>query len=179
MDNDKVLMERFKQGEKEAFEELMIHYRHSAIGFAQRFIHDAYMAEDIVQEAFAYVYVFRDRYDSKYSFKTYLYTIIRNKSIDYLRKKKEVSLYDESLITSSEMVEEALLRRDTVDCVNRNIRKLKADYKAVLHLIDYEELTYKEAAKIMGKNTASIKILIYRARKKLRSLIEKEGSLNV
>ncbi|WP_432662035.1 RNA polymerase sigma factor [Wukongibacter baidiensis] len=179
MDNDKSLMERFQSGDKEAFERLITQYRCQAISFAQKFIHDAFIAEDIAQDAFAYIYVYRDRYNSRFSFKTYLFTIIRNRSIDYLRKKKELTLYDDSIVTSKEDVEETIIKMDRASCLNRNIDKLKSDYKAVIHLIDYEGFSYNEAAKIMGKNMATIKILIYRARRKLKSLIEKEGYLNV
>lgn len=179
MDNDKELMKQFQKGDKNAFEQLIIHNRHRAVSFAQRFIHDPYMAEDIVQEAFAYVYVYRDKYNSKYSFKTYLFTIIRNKSIDYIRSKKESCLYDEALDCNEESLEEAIIKKDVADCVNRNINKLKDDYKTIIHLIDYEGFSYAEASKVMSKNVAGIKILIYRARRKLKSLIEKEGYLNV
>jgi len=179
VDNDKALMERFQNGDKEAFEQLITQYRCQAISFAQKFIHDTFIAEDIAQDAFAYVYVYRDRYNSRYSFKTYLFTIIRNRSIDYLRKKKELSLYDDSIVTCRDDVEETIIKRDRASCLNRNIDKLKSDYKAVIHLIDYEGFSYNDTAKIMDKNIASIKILIYRARRKLKALIEKEGYLNV
>ncbi|SKC88274.1 RNA polymerase sigma factor [Maledivibacter halophilus] len=180
MDTDKELMASFQGGDKDAFERLIIKYRHKAISFSQRFIHDPFMAEDIVQDAFAYIYVYKDKYNSKYSFKTYLFTIIRNKSIDYIRKKRDTPLYDDkSLISKGEALEDTIIKRDKANCVNRNLNKLKEDYKTAIHLIDYESFSYKEAAKIMGKSNAGIKVLIYRARKKLKSLIEKEGYLNV
>lgn len=179
MDKDKELMAKFQNGDKKAFEQLVIKYRYNAISFSQRFIHDPFMAEDITQDAFAYIYVYRDKYNSKYSFKTYLFTIIRNKSIDYFRKKQDRPLYDKALISQGENLEETIIKKDRANCVNRNIDKLKEDYKTVIHLIDYEGFSYHEAAKIMGKSKAGIKILIYRARKKLKSLIEKEGYLNV
>jgi len=178
VDKDKELMARFQKGDKDAFEQLIIKYRYKAISFSQSFIHDPFMAEDIAQDAFAYIYVYKDKYNSKYSFKTYLFTIIRNKSIDYIRRKKDNALYNEVLIPHGEALEEAIIKKDRADCVNRNIDKLKSDYRTVIHLIDYEGFSYSEAAKIMDKNMASIKILIYRARKKLKSLIEKEGYLN-
>ena len=55
---------------------------------------------------------------------------------------------------------------------------MKEEYKTVIYLIDYEEFSYKEAGIIMGKNLAQIKILVFRARKKLKLLIEQEGYTN-
>ena len=51
------------------------------------------------------------------------------------------------------------------------IDKLKEEYKTAIYLIDYERFSYKEAGIIMGKNSAQMKILIFRARKKLKLFI--------
>ena len=175
VDEDKLLMKKFQEGNENSFEELIIKYRASAICFAQRYTFDKFIAEDITQESFAYLYVYKDKYDNKYSFKTYLFTIIRNKSIDYYRKIKREGL-QYNLYNSSELdtPEDIILRHEIKDLVINNINKLKEDYKIALYLIDYEEFSYKEAGSIMGKNLAQMKILIFRARRKLKLLIEQE-----
>jgi RNA polymerase sigma factor (sigma-70 family) len=85
MDEDSALIKSFLKGNNESFERLIIIHRAKALSFAQRYLHDMYAAEDIVQESFADIYVYRERYKDRYSFKTYLFTIIRNKSVDYIR----------------------------------------------------------------------------------------------
>ena len=95
MKDDKILMKEFQNGNEESFEKLIIKYRNSAVYFSSRYTMDKYIAEDIVQEAFAYIYVYKDKYNEKYAFKTYLFTIIRNKSIDYIRKISNESLNDD------------------------------------------------------------------------------------
>jgi RNA polymerase sigma-70 factor (ECF subfamily) len=82
MDEDSALIKSFLKGNNESFERLVIIHRAKALSFAQRYLHDMYAAEDIVQESFADIYVYRERYKDRYSFKTYLFTIIRNKSVD-------------------------------------------------------------------------------------------------
>lgn len=175
VDEDKSLMEKFQGGDKEAFEQIILKYRKAAIAFAQRFLHDRYMAEDMVQESFAQIYVYRDRYKSKYSFKTYLFTIIRNKCIDYIRKQGRLLLYEEVTSFDSKSPEDRLIQKERRDMISSNINKLSNDYRTAIYLIDYEGFKYKEAAKIMDKNIAQMKILIYRARKRLKLLLEKEG----
>ena len=54
----------------------------------------------------------------------------------------------------------------------------KEDYKTAIYLIDYEGFSYKEAGIILKKNSAQMKILIFRARRKLKSLIEQEEYTN-
>jgi len=54
----------------ESFEKIVLEYRENSINFAKRYINDAQICEDIAQEAFAAVYVNRDKYNPKMSFKT-------------------------------------------------------------------------------------------------------------
>ncbi|WP_026894688.1 RNA polymerase sigma factor [Clostridiisalibacter paucivorans] len=175
MNEDKVLMTKFQNGDKYSFEQLILKYRNTGISFAKRFLHDRYMAEDVVQESFAYIYVYRDRYNDKYSFKTYLFTIIRNKSIDYIRKENRIVLYKDDSFVDLNSPEERVIEKEDKDLLNISINKLNDSYRTAIYLIDYEGFKYKEAAKIMGKNLAQMKILIYRARKKLKCLLEKGG----
>lgn len=176
MEEDKLLMKKFQEGNEQAFEELIIKYRASAVYFAQRYTSDKYISEDITQESFAYLYVYKDKYNEKYSFKTYLFTIIRNKSIDYYRKIKKEDLQDNinSLSTLDKLAldnpEDISIKDERKNLVIKNINKLKKDYKTAIYLIDYEEFSYKEAGIIMGKNLAQMKILIFRARSSMYNL---------
>ncbi|MFD3158102.1 RNA polymerase sigma factor [Haloimpatiens sp. FM7330] len=172
---DLKLIRNFKDGDKESFEKLVIKYRQTAISFSQSFVHDYYIAEDIAQESFASIYVYKERYDEKYRFKTYLFTIIRNKSIDYIRKKHTTFLHEATEPISSVDVEEIILKKEQKEMLNEKINELKYDYKIVIYLIDFYGFSYKEAAKIMGKNLMQIKILVYRARKRLKILLQKEA----
>lgn len=170
---DEQLQRIFQSGDKESFEKLIVKYRANAVAFARQLIGDAVMAEDITQESFADFYVNHERYDGRSSFKTYLFSIIKHKSIDYLRKKKPVELEDE--IASDRCTpEEAYLEKEQKHLLRRKLGLLKDDYKMAIYLVEFEELSYQEAAKVMSKNMAQMKILIFRAKKKLRELMEQE-----
>jgi len=173
---DLKLIDSFIDGDKTSFEELMIEYQESAIAFAKRYVIDEYIAEDIAQEAFAYIFVHREKYKRKYSFKTYLFTIIKNKSIDYIRKNKRINFlenmepknYSAAIIDENYLsAENEVMKKEEIEVVKECLKQLKADYRTVLYLYEYEDLSYKEIAKIMNKNIAQIKILMFRARKKL------------
>lgn len=175
MDEDKILMRKFQEGDEKSFEALIIKYRAAAVCFAEKYTYDKFIAEDIAQESFAYLYVYKDKYNEKYSFKTYLFTIIHNKSVDYYRKLKKDNLqYNLENLSSSYTIEDIILKNERRNLFKNNISKLNEDYKMAIYLIDYEQFTYKEAGKIMNKNLAQIKILIFRARRKLKLLIEQE-----
>jgi RNA polymerase sigma-70 factor (ECF subfamily) len=157
-------------GDREAFETLVLRHRIPAIRFAQRYIRDEFTAEDIVQDSFTIIYVKRMAYNTKYSFKTFLYTIIRNKCIDYLRKIKHQSLEEVEIIASS--AEEVVIDKEERKEVRRLVSTLNEEYQRAIYLYEYEDMSYKEIAKIMNKTVAQIKITIFRARKKIQKAVE-------
>ncbi|MBU5591243.1 RNA polymerase sigma factor [Clostridium sp. MSJ-4] len=175
MEEDLILMKNFKAGDKESFERLVIKYRENAINFCQSFVHDYHISEDIAQDSFTYIYVYKERYNEKYAFKTYLFTILRNKSIDYIRKNHDITLnkIPESIFPKE--TEDIVLQKEEQALIKEKINELNNDYKTIIYLIDFQEFSYKDAAKIMGKNLMQIKILIYRARQRLKVLIKEEG----
>lgn len=173
MDIDSKLMKEFQQGNKESFEKLIVRHRASALTFAKKIIKDPHLGEDMVQESFADLYVYRDRFNTNYSFKTYLFTIIRNKCIDYIRKNKAL-IFEEIHKAANYTVEKEILSKEQNSIIFKKINQMKEDYKIALYLVEYEELSYSEIANIMGKNLGQIKTLIYRARKKLQKLLKGE-----
>lgn len=172
--DDKTLIKKFLAGDDESFEELIIKYRANAISFAIRYIKDYHFAEDIVQESFATIYVYKERYNNKYPFKTYLFTIIRNKAIDKLRKLKKINNqpYEFKLYRSPEDI---VIEQEQTCVIMQKFSELKEEYQTVLYLSQYENLKQKEIAKVMNKSVAQIKVLNYRAKKKLQKLCEKEA----
>lgn len=121
MEHDLLLMEKFKNGHNQSFELLVIKYRQNDINFCQGFVHDYYIAEDIAQESFAYIYVYKERYNEKYSFKTYLFTILRNKSIDYIRKNYDVPLKEMPNMISLEEPEKILLQKEQKNLLKKKL----------------------------------------------------------
>lgn len=173
-DEDSALIKKFLSGDNESFERLVLIHRAKALSFAQRYVHDMYTAEDIVQESFADIYVYRERYKDKYSFKTYLFTIIRNKSIDFIRKNKNIFVNENTDSIEASNLEENFLKKEQITAVRSKINELRDDYKTIIYLIEYYNFTYEEAGRVMGRNIGQIKILVYRARQKLKAMLEKE-----
>lgn len=175
--NDNELMEQVKKGDKLAFEELVLRYRRNAIGFAYRFVKDSGFAEDIVQESFASIYIKRESYKGKSSFKTFLFAVIRNKCIDFLRKNNKIMSVDyESLeLTDGELsLDEIVERKNKIMQVKKLLSDLNEDYRTVFWLYEYDGFSYKEIAEIMGKTVPQIKIALYRARKRVQKYVKED-----
>ena len=173
--SDNELMEQVKNGDKQAFEELVLLHRRNAIGFACRFVKDSYLAEDIVQESFAAIYINRYNYKPKSSFKAFLFAVIRNKCIDYIRKNKGIVAvnYDEEELISQELsLDELVEHEQKLIYAKKLLDNLSSEYRSAFWLYEYEGFSYKEIAEIMGKSLPQIKIMLYRARCKIQKYVK-------
>ena len=175
--DDNLLMELAKQGDKSAYEELVVSHYNAGVVFACQIIKDYHMAEDIVQECFAKIYLARSRYKPTFTFKTYLFTVIRNQSIDYIRKREKSSAveWDEAgNVGDVQHVEEALVEEEEKRNLYMHIRNLKADQKQLLYLYAIEDLSYREIARITGQSVGQVKIKLFRCRQILKSKVKEE-----
>ncbi|GIO16022.1 hypothetical protein J19TS2_55770 [Cohnella xylanilytica] len=166
--------------------------------FAYHLVGDYHAAEDAVQDGFAYLLVYPEKYDGRASFKTYLFAIVRNKCMDALRRRERDRTRRAAQFVGTErlMAEDgsgggpsggsgpladaaddperkAIVREQDREW-GRRLRRLKPDDRLAIYLVDLEGLSYAQAAAIMRRGTVSFRVLLHRARKKLRQIYEKE-----
>ena len=172
---DKELYQKYLKGDNNAFEKLVIKYKDNIIYFISRYTKNTEIAEDISQDVFVYILLNKEQYDFKYSFKTYLYMIAKCRAINYIKKEKKIIKIDyENLYIEDNNLEEIVYKNEENQKIRKVINKLKPDYQAVIYLVFLEGLKYKEVAKIMNKNIGQIKVMLYRAKRKLKEYLEKE-----
>lgn len=175
--DDNQLMRQVQNGDSRAFEQLVLKYRADTIGFAFRFVMDMHAAEDLVQESFASIYVHRQDYKPTHEFKPFLYAVVRNKCIDFLRKNKNVTtidLADIELASSESCPEQFIQQQEELNHSVEILKKLNSDYRTALFLYEVDGFSYKEISEIMGKSLPQIKIILYRARKALQKFTKEE-----
>lgn len=169
---DNELMNRTAQGDKTAYEALVLRYRTEAERYAGSLIHSDSQAEDIVQDSFADIYVQRNEYRSTFSFRTYLYAVIRHKALDYLRKAGRIQLIGEAVPEAdTEGVcspEEEFLKTEEKFRIAQWIAELPENYRTALYLFSAEGWSYQQIALHMKRSTAQVRAWIHRARKKLQ-----------
>lgn len=157
-----------KQGDGEEFERFVHSYRGVGENFAMNMVHDRGVAQEIVQDSFVKIYVNRDKIDEHLSLKSYFFTIIKHKVIDYMRKTKR-EVYHSFSIEVTPSPEDRLLKEEKNRVLNEQINGLKATYRLVLYLYVYQEMSYREIGEVLGKTEGQVKALMFRARKKLKS----------
>lgn len=178
MDNGASSYRRFLEGEKEAFGEIVDLYRESLIFFLRRYVDHIELAEDLAEDAFAELIIHPSRYGFKSSLKTYLFAVGRNKAIDYLRRKAKwdfCHMDEMAELADLQTLEETVLDNEEKRQLNRALENLPADYRRALHLVFFEDLSYKEAAYVMKKSRKQVENLVYRGKLALREILEKEG----
>ena len=184
MEEDKTQYTKFLQGDNKALEELMKKYQNNLIFFITRYVKNKETAQDIFQEVVIYLLEHKETYNPQYSFKTYLYTIAKHRTINYLKKQKQENQmqnyeeYEEN-IPEEEWLEDVILTKERQAKIRKVIQKMKTEYQLVIYFTQIEGLSYKETAHIMEKTEKQIKNLAFNAKKKLRNLLIHEKVVEI
>jgi RNA polymerase sigma-70 factor (ECF subfamily) len=149
-----------------SFEQLVELYKGRLSGYLMQFVHNRHDAEDLAQETFVKAWRSIARYDSKYSFSTWLYTIGKNSAISFHRSKRRNDPLEEVEETLA-VPETAIGGGDGAQQLWAAARKLKPKMYEVLWLKYAEEFEVAEIARVMNTNVIHVKVLLHRARNEL------------
>lgn len=179
MDNGTSSYRRFLDGEESGLIEIIRDYKDGLILYLNSFVGNIHIAEELTEDTFVKLGTKKPKDNGKSSFKTWLYTIGRNTAIDYLRHNSrvpEVPLDDyRELESEEESLEASYIREERKITVHKALEKLKPEYRQILWLVYFENFSSKQAAIVMKKSIHSIETLVYRAKKSLKSELDKEG----
>lgn len=176
MEEDKKLYRRFLNDDKESFELIVDKYMEKIIYFIYRFVKRIDVAEDLAQDVFVYILMNKEKYDSKYSLKTYLYTIAKSKAINYIKRESKITyLQDNEYLFTEEEIEDIVFKKEKRDKLKSAIERLPESQSQLIYLVDIEELSYKEISQILDMSLSQVKSLIHRGRKKLKQILMKEA----
>lgn len=176
-------------GNINAYELLVKEYEKNVYNLALRMVGNSEDAADMSQEAFikAYNSLTSFRGDSKFS--VWLYRIVSNVCLDYLRsrgRRQTVSLSAENddgedveidIADETQSPERLLDRRLTRDAVRRGLAALPPEHRQILLLREIQGLSYDEIADALGIEAGTVKSRIFRARKKLCAFLIKDGNI--
>jgi RNA polymerase sigma-70 factor (ECF subfamily) len=173
--SDARLVEDARQGNRDAFGELVLRYEQRLIRVILRFVPDLETSRDLAQETFLRVYERLDQFDPSRRFGPWLFRIGVNLTLDYLRKRKRRGrwmLFSES---SSERPMEATTPdpRNVLDIkqeVRAALAQIPEKYRTVLILRDLENFSTSEIAAILDRKEATIRWRLAEARNRFRTV---------
>ena len=170
-----ILIERSREGDQDAFRQLVERYQGAVHNLAYRMLGDPNDAEDAAQEIFMRIYRQLGRYDPSRKFSTWTLAIATNYCIDQLRRRRMQLVPLENIIPwarSREVGPEGeAITQEARDDVQRLIMRLPEKYRAPLVLRYFEELSCAEIAEVLGMPEGTVKTQIHRARKSLEKLL--------
>lgn len=168
---------RYLEGDDGGMITIITGYRDPLIIFLSHCAADPADSEDLAQETFIKIATKRPAFRGKSSFKTWLFAIGRNLALDAERRKKKTV----PISKMPDVADDVMSIEKNYICTERDrtlrdvMHKLSPEYRQVLWLVYFENLTDKETARIMKRSTHAIETLLCRARKALEDKLKKEG----
>ena len=179
MDNGASSYRRFLDGDDNGITEIVENYKDGLILYLNGYVNNIFIAEELTEDTFFRLVIKKPKYSGKSTFKSWLYAIGRNVAVDYIRHNSKilnVPIDDvENYLIEEENLEQSYIKEENMLIVNKALNELIPEYRNVLWLTYFEEFSNKETAIILKKTERQIKNLLYRARKALKSKLEKEG----
>ena len=186
LDEDLVL--RVQQGDKSAFDFLVIKYQHKIIQLVNRYVKDPSEAQDVAQEAFIKAYRALGNFRGDSAFYTWMYRIAINTAKNYLVSRSrrssdyQVDVQDAEAIENApqlqgmETPERLLLNQEIIDTIKTAIDKLPEEMRTAIILREFDGMSYEEIAEAMDCPVGTVRSRLFRAREaidnKLNPLLE-------
>jgi len=173
---DKDLVLRVQQGDKSAFDLLVIKYQYKIVQLVNRYVKDPSEAQDVAQESFIKAYRAIGNFRGDSAFYTWLYRIAINTAKNYLVARSRRSSDYEIDIDDAEQIQNApelkgmdtpeqhLLNEEILETIKAAIEKLPEEMRIAITLREFEGMSYEEIADAMECPVGTVRSRIFRAR---------------
>jgi len=180
------LVKRCQAGDTEAFDELVTRYRTRIFGMIYNMVHNEQDAWDLAQDSFVKAWKSIKRFRGRSSFYTWIYRIVMNVTIDWLRKKqvkgmraefddaiqaKQIDPASRTAPKADALPYEIMQRSETRTRIDNAIAQLSPEHRAVILMKEIEEMQYHEIAETLGCSIGTVMSRLFYARKKLQNLL--------
>jgi RNA polymerase sigma-70 factor (ECF subfamily) len=183
---DRMLVDRFKNGDAAAFDEMVSRYWDRIYAMVNQLLRNSQDAEEVTQDAFIRAHRGLTNFRGDSAFSTWLYQIAtnlaRNRYWYWWRRKRDQSVSIDAPIsadnatTLAEMIpaevetpDDIAVTQEFVARIGRGMEKLSAKHREILILRNVKNLSYEEIADILSISVGTVKSRIARARESLRS----------
>jgi len=180
------LVRRCQAGDTEAFDELVTRYRTRVFGMIYNMVHSEQDAWDLAQDSFLKAWKSIKRFRGRSSFYTWIYRIVMNVTIDWLRKKQIKGAgteFDDAIqlrqvdpasktVPKTEALPYETMERDEIRVrIDKAIAQLSSEQRAVILMKEIEGMQYHEIAEALGCSIGTVMSRLFYARKKLQTLL--------
>jgi RNA polymerase sigma-70 factor, ECF subfamily len=180
------LVKQCQAGNTEAFDQLVTRYRTRVFAMIYNMVHNEQDAWDLAQDSFVKAWKSIGRFRGRSSFYTWIYRIVMNVTIDWLRKKqvkgagaefndaiqlKEIEPASRTLPKADPLPHERMERSEIRARIDNAIAQISPEHRAVIVMKEIEEMQYHEIAEALGCSIGTVMSRLFYARKKLQNLL--------
>ncbi len=183
--SDDDVIRSVKAGNIKNFEVIVNRYKVKIVNFVFRMINDYDEAQSISQEVFLRIFVKIKKYKENGTFQSFIFTIAKNTSLNYLKKRKRFSFFSElsekkggdHIPSEDELPSEKLRKTEKEKLVLNGLNNLVIDQRVALILKVYLGFSYKKIAEVTGWSQSKIETLISRGKSNLKKyvLLQEKG----
>lgn len=180
------LVEAARRGSEKAYADLMRRYKDTIYFMLLKMVNNRTDAEDLTIEAFGKAFTNIHQYTPQYAFSTWLFRIASNNAIDFMRKKRAITVplepgsgdrqvggeYNYNARSEGYTPEESVIRDQNSLILRRMVAKLKPRYRKLLELRYFQEYSYDEIAKELDLPLGTVKVQLFRSREMLFELLK-------
>jgi RNA polymerase sigma-70 factor, ECF subfamily len=181
------LVKRCQSGDTEAYDELVTRYRTRIFAMIYNMVHNEQDAWDLAQDSFVKAWRSINRFRGRSSFYTWIYRIVMNVTIDWLRKKqvkgagiefddsiqlREINPASKTLPKADALPYERMERSEVRARIDDAIAQLSPEHRAVILMKETEDMQYHEIAETLGCSIGTVMSRLFYARKKLQNLLK-------
>ena len=178
INDDQKLIDAINKGDTKAYTQLVNRYKDLVYTLAIRMVRNREEAEEVAQDTFIKVFKSLDKFKGDSKFSTWIYKVTYNTCLDRIKKNKkhlnDVPI-DEFTFNKLETIDNALdnlIKEEKNRLIKNCINKLPEDSSALLTLFYFEDLSLEEISKIINIEANTVKVKLFRARKKLAVILE-------
>lgn len=180
---EKELLERMQGGDQAAFKEIFYRYKDKLLSYCFRFTKSEAIAEEIVDDVLVKIWTGREHIDPTLSFNSYLYTITRNYSLNFLKKAATNTILKEKLFQYFEkshcQPEEEVMYHDIKNIAERAIASLPPQRQRIYQMSREQAMSYEEIANRLGISKFTVKNQLAKALKTIRNYLHTHAEMNI
>ncbi len=176
-DDDATLVRRCRDGDRAAFEQLVVRYQKPVFNAALRLLREPEDARDVAQTTFLKVFEHIAEYDPSFKFYSWIYRIAINESLNALGSRKPCEGVNGEEADTAPGPDRQLEGEQTGQAIEEALMRIKPELRAVVVLRHFMQLSYRDMGDILLLSEKTVKSRLYSARQLLRDRLLQRGAI--
>lgn len=193
--SDAELVQRFKEGDRAAFEAIVDRHQHRVYTLALRWMGDEQVAAEVAQDVFIALFRSLAKFRGEAKLTTWIYRVVLNHTRNrrQYRRRRHLDRHEplegeratrdseaprRQLVGDGPAPDEAVHRTDAERIVHQALAELPEEQRAIIVLRDIEDLPYEEIAELLGVPRGTVKSRLHRARGQLARVLNRTASVS-